>query len=373
MHVLDGERAAVGALQRREDLAQRQVLARLTAEGADREFTVEIPDRQTMGLETKILVAASAILERIGVGDEVTVGTVGVDELQHTAGLGNLRIAVRRDVGGPTQRLVGDTKGFVDLVVEAMLAEQQLVHDLQELARLGALDHAVIVGGGQRRHLGDAKLDEARGRHSLELGRVVDVADAEDEALTVHQARDRVVRADAARVGDRAGRASKVGDGQLAVAGLLDDLFVGSPELGEVEGLTALDVRDEKLTRAVVLLDVDRDAEVDRGAFDQVRLAVDHVVGVVHRRHGLDGLDHRVGDEVRERNLAALAGAEEVVDEGALVDDELHRHRANRRRSRDRQRRFHVLGGAHRGATEHGVLGLRRRRLGAKGGARRVR
>ena len=53
---------------------------------------------------------------------------------------------VVRDVADPAHRLVRDAQRGEDLVVEAVLAEQQLVHHLEELAGLGALDDPVVVG-----------------------------------------------------------------------------------------------------------------------------------------------------------------------------------------------------------------------------------
>ena len=58
--------------------------------------------------------------------------------------------------------------------VEAVLAEQQLVHALQEQAALGALDDAVVVGAGDRDDLADAERAERALVGALELGRVVD-------------------------------------------------------------------------------------------------------------------------------------------------------------------------------------------------------
>ncbi len=45
-----------------------------------------------------------------------------------------------------------------DVLVEAVLAFEQRFDPAQEGARLGALDHPVVVGRGQRHHLGDAEL-----------------------------------------------------------------------------------------------------------------------------------------------------------------------------------------------------------------------
>ena len=90
------------------------------------------------------------------------------------------------------------------VVVEAVLALQQLVDALEERARLRALDHAVVVGRGHRH---DLRPRPARCRRSglglRQAGRVADRAGGDDRALARHQPRHRGHRADAARVGER--------------------------------------------------------------------------------------------------------------------------------------------------------------------------
>jgi hypothetical protein len=44
-----------------------------------------------------------------------------------------------------------------------LLAEQQVVHDAEELARLGSLDHAVVVRAGQRDDLAHPDVGERFG------------------------------------------------------------------------------------------------------------------------------------------------------------------------------------------------------------------
>ena len=266
------------------------------------------------------------VLQRVGVGHQVSHRAVGVDEFQHPSLLRNLVLAVGGDVDTPAQRLVRDTQGLEDLVVEALLPEQQLVDDLQELARLGTLDHAVVIGGGERRDLGDAEVVDVEQRGPLELRGIVDVPDTEDHSLTVHQPGHGVIRPDAPGIGDGGGGTGEIGHRELPGARLGDDLFVVCPELREIELFASLDVGNQELAGAIRFLEVDGDSQVDRGVFDQRRLAVDDVVGIVHRGHGLQGLDHRVGDQMGEADLAALGGFQEVVDPGALIDHEFHGH-----------------------------------------------
>jgi hypothetical protein len=88
--------------------------------------------------------------------------------------------------------------GREDALVEAALTDEQLVHDLQELARARTLDDAVVVRAGERDRLADAELDEGLLARALELGGVLEGAGADDAALALHEARHRVHGADAA-------------------------------------------------------------------------------------------------------------------------------------------------------------------------------
>ena len=63
----------------------------------------------------------------------------------------------RVDVGAPLDRLVRHAEVVEDVLVEAVLAEQQLVDPLQEQPALGALDDAVVVGARDRDDLADAE------------------------------------------------------------------------------------------------------------------------------------------------------------------------------------------------------------------------
>ena len=137
VHVLDAGGAAVGVAQDAEDVAQLHEPATLAAERAGGELAVEVPQGQAVRLDLEVGVAALAVLERVGVGHHVAAHPVGVDQLEDPGLLADLVVVRRRDVVGPADRLVGDPQRAEDLVVEAVLAEQQLVHALEELARTG--------------------------------------------------------------------------------------------------------------------------------------------------------------------------------------------------------------------------------------------
>ena len=86
-------------------------------------------------------------------------------------------------------------------------------------------------------------------------------ADADDEALARHEARDRLHGADGAGVGERDGGAGEVVGGERVLAHLADELLVGGPEAAEVEGVGIADDRDHERAGPVGLLDIDGEAE----------------------------------------------------------------------------------------------------------------
>lgn len=281
VHELDAGGAAVRLAQHTEDVAELH--QRLVGETADREVPLQVPQGEAVLGDVQVGVLALAVLQRVGVGHDVAADPVGVDQLEDPRGLGHVVVVRGVDVREPADRLVRDAQRLEDLVVELVLAEQELGDDPQELAGGGALDDPVVVRRGQRHDLGDAQLVQGVLGGALELGRVVHRADAHDEALSGHQAGHRVDGADAAGVGQRGGDAGEVVHAELAVAGAADDVLVGLPELEEVERLGLLDGRDDQLAVAVRLHQVDGETEVDVLRLDQGRLAVLQREGVVHQ------------------------------------------------------------------------------------------
>ena len=203
------------------------------------------------------------------------------------------------------------SSGGEDLLVEAVLAEQQLVDPLEEQAALGALDDAVVVGARDRDNLGDSERRQVLAVGALELGRIVDAPDADDDALAGHQPRHALHRADRPRVGERDVGALEVVEGQLVGLDLADDLLVGGEELGEVHRAGVLDDGDDERPGAVTLVDVDGEAHVDGVVDDESTLAVcAGGVAVAHRRHGVgDRPDDGVADDVGEADLAQSRSA----------------------------------------------------------------
>ena len=88
VRVLDTDVAAVRVAQDREHVAQLHPL--LAVEAADVELAVEVPQRQAVGGDVEVGVAAELVLDqlqRIGVGHQVTAVAVGRDQLEHAGAL----------------------------------------------------------------------------------------------------------------------------------------------------------------------------------------------------------------------------------------------------------------------------------------------
>ena len=355
VHVLDADGAAVRVAQHAQDVPQLH--PRVAAEAAGGEVALQVPQGQAVQVDVQVGMLALGDLERVGVGHQVAAHPVGVDQLLDPGGPGHVVLVAGREVPDPADRLVRDAQRGEDLVVEAVLAEQQLVDLLQELTRLGALDDPVVVGRGERDRLADRQPGQGLlGRPGVG-GRVLHRPDAHDAALARHQPRHRVLGADRARVGDRRGGALEVGDRELARAGPAHDVLVGRPELAEVHLLRRLDVRHEQLPAAVGGVHVDGQAQVDVVGPGDGRLAVLLGVGVVHLRQRRQRRDHRVPDQVRERHLAAAAAPQVVVDDDPVVREQLGRDRADAGRGGHGQAGRHVGDGARRGAAQPADLG----------------
>ena len=85
VHVLDAGGPAVGVAQDARDL---RIFIRPSppAKRSGRKLTVQVPQRQAVRLHVKIMMAALAVLQRIGVGHQVAAHPIGVDHL-HDPGL----------------------------------------------------------------------------------------------------------------------------------------------------------------------------------------------------------------------------------------------------------------------------------------------
>ena len=272
VHVLDADRAAVGVAQDAEDVAERGPLA--AGQAAGEVLPVEVPDRQPVAGGVELLVHAGRLhAQRVEVGDEVPSHPVHVDQRVDLGLLLDQRFEL---VGGvvvhaPLHGHIGHVERREHVLVEAVAADQQLVHLLEEHAGLGALDDAVVVGGGDRHGLGDPDPGQRLGVRALERGGVVDAADADDQALALHQPGDGLDGAQRAGVGQRDRGAGEVVRGQLLVADLADQVLVGAPELPEGERVGVADDRHDQGAGAIRVLDVDGEADVHGSVVDDLR------------------------------------------------------------------------------------------------------
>ena len=267
-------------------------------------------------------VALGLAPERVQARGEVAVGAVGLEQRggglhrQHQllvvggragsapapaarGGGGGRRRGGRRRELGQLDAEVGE-----DVVVEGLVALEQRLDALQEAAGLGALDDPVVVGGGHGHDL----LGPDHRADPLQAHRVGDRAGGDDRALADHQARHRGDGADPAGVGERDVAAGEVVGGQRVGARLVHQRVVGVQELGEAHAPGVADDRHHQRAGAVLLLDVDGEAEVDGAVVVAVGLAVDLLEVVGHHRHVVGGdPGDRVGDQVGEGDpLAAV-------------------------------------------------------------------
>ncbi len=243
------------------------------------------------------------------------------------------------------------------------------MHAGQEQSALGTLDDAVVVGAGDRDDLADTERAEVGAVGALELGRVVDAPDADDDALTLHEPGDALNGADRARVGEADVGALEILDRELVRADLADQLLVGAEEAGEVHAVGLSDDRNDERARAITLVHVDGEAEVDRLDALQTGLAV--VVldeRVAHVRDGVgDGPHDGVADEVGEADLARAAAGAVAVDHLAVDLEQLGGDLPEAGRRRHAEAALHVGGDHGCGAPQDCPL-----RLGAPGTGRRL-
>ena len=173
----------------------------------------------------------------------------------------------------PADGLVGHAHRLEEVVVEAVGAGQERRHPGQEEPGLGALDDAVVVGGGEGHHLAQAELGQHPRVGRLEPGRVAERADADDGALPGHEARHRLDGAERPGVGQRHRRPGEVVGGDLVRVDLADEVLVGQDEGAEVECVGVLDARHQQGAAAVALLLVDGQPEADVLVVDDAGLA----------------------------------------------------------------------------------------------------
>ena len=158
VHVLDADRAAVRVAQQSEQVAEPH-LGR-TRHAIGQELAVEVPDREAVRCRIELDRSVRLLpAQRIEVGDQVPTHAVDADQLGdlHLLVQHRLLAVDRVDVGTPLDGLVRHPEGVEDVVVEAVLTEQQLVHALEEHPRLRTLDDAVVIRARDGDDFGDAE------------------------------------------------------------------------------------------------------------------------------------------------------------------------------------------------------------------------
>ncbi|CAB4880249.1 unannotated protein [freshwater metagenome] len=379
VHVLDADRAAVGVAEHLEQF--RKLHPVLASNTADEKLTLEVPDAQPVVLRGHLVEQARFFpAQRVEIGHEVPTDAVRADEARdgHLLAQHGLLAVDGAGVDTPAHRLIGHSEAAEDEVVEAVLADEVLVQPLQEHAALGTLDNAVVVRARDRDNLRHAELHERAHVCALELGRVVDGSDADDDALTGHQARNRLNGADGARVGEADRCASEVGHRQLVRLGLADERVVGIEELDETQGLRVTQHGHHECARSVALVHIHGEAHVDRRAPDEQRLAVGALgEPVVHVGHGIsDGAHDGKRNDVGEADLAHTDPRAVRVDALAVDLEEPRRDIPEARRRGNLEAPRHVCGDGGRRATDRFTLGGCRRsgrygRRSCGGGCRR--
>ena len=133
VHVLHTDGAAVGIAQHAEQVAEAHLVDATDPVGE--ELPVEVPDREAVRRGVELARRVRFLpTQRVEVGDQVAADAVHTDELgdRHLLAEHRLFVVDRVRVRPPLDRLVGHAERMEDVVVEAVLAEQQFVHPLQE-------------------------------------------------------------------------------------------------------------------------------------------------------------------------------------------------------------------------------------------------
>ena len=194
----------------------------------------------------------------------------------------------------------------------------------------------MVVGRGQRHDLADREPGQRLGRGALVLGRVVHRADADDRALALHQARHRVDGADRARVGEADRGAGEVVGGELVAARPAHDVLVGRPERGRSPSSSAALIAGTSSCRVPsgFWTSMARPRLTCSG-WATAGLPSTSVKPAFISGMAASASHDREADQVGERDLAAAAALEVVVDDDAVVDEQLGRDRAHAGGGRD--------------------------------------
>src|SRR5262249_47683110 len=151
------------------------------------EHSIEIPDRQAVVLDIEFRVIKDwQRVKRIGVGYQVATHPIRIDQLDHASFFERLfthlifgkeeRIAIET----PTHRRMRNPEVQENVLVEIVLADDELVYAREKCARLGALNDAMIVGAADRNRFADAELGDDFRRHRLIFSGKLDCTGSDD-------------------------------------------------------------------------------------------------------------------------------------------------------------------------------------------------
>ena len=202
--------------------------------------------------------------------------------------------------------MVRNVKAAEQVVVETVLAKQQLVNSLQEQTTFSTLNDAVVVCARHRHNLRHTKRVEIGFVGALEFSGVINGANTNDHALTRHESWDRLHGADGARVRNRDVGALEVGDCQLVGFDFANDVVISNEKSGEIKCVCIAKNRHDQRASPITLVDVDRQTHIDVRITDEQRLSVSiKRVRVTHVGHCIcDCANNCIRDDVRERHFA---------------------------------------------------------------------
>ena len=135
----------------------------------------------------------------------------------------------------------------------------------------------------------------------------------------------------------------KIDDLEFAVPGLFDLLVIASEKLGEIHLIRALDIWHEQVSRTVLFLDVDCNAEVYVFVFESRRGAVHDAEAKIHLREDLNSRHYRPRNDVCEGDFAVTLCGEMLVNDAAIFFEDLDRNVAKARRRRDGEALLHIF------------------------------
>ena len=202
----------------------------------------------------------------------------------------------------------------------------------------------MVVGAAHGHDLADAEVTNAVLGNAAPLRRIADGADGDDGSLTWHQPGDGGDRADAARIGERQGRALELICSERIGARTFDEPFVLVPKLAEGQVRGVADHRDDERTRPILADAVHGKAKMRRTGYAR-RFAVVGAREVRRHRRARSGRARDcVPDEMGEGHLARVAArGESAIQLAPAALEDVHADGAKRGGRGDVPASLHVV------------------------------